>query len=97
MKLTNLLNKFQGLFQKEKPKLSDDLVQVLIRSLEHTQEEECSCDNVYAVVDQYAEMEFEGEDATRLMPLIKQHLEGCHDCCEEYEALLDILEKSNPA
>ncbi len=97
MKITALLNKFQGHFQKEKPELPDNLVESLIRSLENSQGEECSCDDVYAVVDQYAEMEFSGKDAARLMPLLKQHLEVCHNCCEEYEALLDILEKSNPA
>jgi hypothetical protein len=29
------------------------------------------------------------------MPLLRKHLDGCHDCCEEYEALLDILQHSN--
>jgi hypothetical protein len=47
------------------------------------------------VVDQYAEMEIHGQDAERLMPLLRKHLDHCHDCCEEYEALLDILQKSN--
>ena len=96
MKITDFLNKFQGHFRNEKPELPDNLVESLIRSLEHSQDEECSCDDVYAVVDQYAEMEFSGKDAARLMPLLKQHLEVCHNCYEEYEALLDILEKSNP-
>jgi hypothetical protein len=95
MKFTDLLHKFQGLLQKEKPKLPDEFVQDLIRSLEHTQDEECTCEEVYAIVDQYAEMEFSGKDAARLMPLLKQHIESCHNCCEEYEALLDVLEKSN--
>lgn len=97
MKITDLLHNIQGVFQKKKPEFPDELVQELIRSLEQSEEEECSCDDVYAVVDQYAEMKFSGEDAARLMPLLKQHLEACHNCCEEYEALLDILEKTNPA
>jgi len=97
MKLTDFFHKMQGVFQKKKPEFPDELVQDLIRSLEDDQQEECSCDDVYAVVDQYAEMEFSGKDAARLMPLLKQHMEGCHSCCEEYEALLDILEKTNPA
>lgn len=80
-----------------KPKLPDELIEGLIRSLEHTHDEECTCDDVYAVVDEFAEAEFRGEDAARLMPLIKQHMELCHNCCEEYEALLDILEKSQAA
>jgi hypothetical protein len=80
-----------------KPQFPDELIENLIRSLEHTHDEECTCEEVYAVVDEYAEAEVRGEDAARLMPLIKQHMELCHNCCEEYEALLDILEKSIPS
>lgn len=80
-----------------KPQIPDELIESLIRSLEHTHDEECTCEDVYAVVDEFAEAEFRGEDAARLMPLIKQHMELCHNCCEEYEALLDVLEKSQPA
>jgi hypothetical protein len=92
---TDLIHETQDPLQK-KPQLPDELIEGLIRSLEHTQEEECTCEDVFAIVDQYAEVEFHGEDAARLMPLIKQHMELCHNCNEEYEALLDILEKSNP-
>ncbi len=80
-----------------KPQIPDELIESLIRSLEHTHDEECTCEDVYAVVDEFAEAEFRGEDAARLIPLIKQHMELCHNCCEEYEALLDVLEKSQPA
>ena len=82
--------------QNDPNSLPDGLIENLIRSLEHTHEEECTCDEVYAVVDQYAEAQIRGEDAQRLMPLIKQHMELCQNCCEEYEALLDILEKTDP-
>ncbi len=97
MKIMDLFRRFQGLFRKESPELSDELVERLIHSLEDTAEDECTCEDVYAIVDEYAERQFQGEDAARLMPLIKQHLDICHDCCEEYEALLEILEKSQPA
>lgn len=86
-----------GQTQNDPPQLPDELIESLIRSLEHTHEQECTCDEVFAVVDQYAEAEIHGDDAARLMPLIKQHMELCHNCCEEYEALLDILEKSKPS
>ncbi|MFZ5881365.1 MAG: hypothetical protein ACOY0R_18515 [Chloroflexota bacterium] len=86
-----------GQTQDDQPQLPDALIESLIRSLDHTHDEECTCDDVYAVVDQYAEANIHGDDAARLMPLIRQHMELCHNCYEEYEALLDILEKSNPA
>jgi hypothetical protein len=94
---TDLIDKSQGSLRKSKPQLPDELIEGLIRSLEHTHEEECTCDDVYILMDQYADAEFHGEDVARLMPLIKQHMELCHNCNEEYEALLDILEKSNPS
>jgi hypothetical protein len=85
-----------GQTQNDPSQLPDELIENLIRSLEHTHEQECTCDEVFAVVDQYAEAQIHGDDAARLMPLIKQHMELCQNCHEEYEALLDILEKSNP-
>lgn len=86
-----------GQTQDDQTQLPDELIESLIRSLEHTHDEECTCEDVYAVVDQYAEANIHGDNAARLMPLIRQHMELCHNCHEEYEALLDILEKSNPS
>ena len=60
----------------------------LISSLEHTREGECSCDEVYAIADQYAESNLSGEDVERLKPLIHHHMKMCQECGEEYRALL---------
>jgi predicted anti-sigma-YlaC factor YlaD len=60
--------------------------------LQATQPNELSCDEVYELLDQYAEIIARGEDAAQLMPLIKHHLDMCEDCREEYRALLRILE-----
>jgi hypothetical protein len=65
--------------------------------LEQTREDEYSCDEVYQLLDQYAEAVQRGEDPAHLMPLVKYHLDLCVDCHEEYEALLRILEASPPA
>lgn len=62
--------------------------------LAHTQVVEYSCDEVLALLDQFAEMVVRGEDAARLMPLVQHHLEMCGDCREEFEALLRILQAS---
>jgi hypothetical protein len=52
---------------------------------------ELLCDEVHVLIDQFAEMKMRGEDPTRLMPLVQQHLEMCPDCREEYEALLEAI------
>jgi hypothetical protein len=69
-----------------------EMVKGLVGMVEKTQEAEIDCGEVYRLLDQYAEMILHGEDAEQLMPLVKQHLDLCMDCQEEYEVLLKILE-----
>jgi hypothetical protein len=95
MKIKDFIHHIRGLFHHQDSAIPDEIIQNLIRSLEDEEQgEECSCDDVFAVVDQYAELELRGQDAARLMPLLRKHMDGCHECCEEYEALLDILQKT---
>lgn len=49
------------------------------------------CDEVFAFLDESAERARKGENVAHLMPLVKQHLDMCPDCQEEYEALVRIL------
>lgn len=57
-----------------------------------TQETELSCDEVHALIGQYAEMAMAGENVAELLPLVYHHLEMCPDCREEFEALSRILQ-----
>ena len=63
----------------------------LLALAEAAGEEELSCDEVYALVDQYAECVARGEDADALMPLVREHLQRCAGCQEEFEALLRMI------
>ena len=74
------------------PELPDQVVHNLIKRLGNTREEELSCDEVFALVDEYAEASQRGEDVASLKPLIRHHLDMCRECNEEYEALLQVLE-----
>ncbi len=68
----------------------------MLRVLEEVpEEEEITCSELYAKLDEYVEREVDKKDAAYLMPLIREHLDICPDCCEEYEALLDVLSKSS--
>ncbi len=69
-----------------------EMAQKILEMLEKTQEEELTCDEVFALLDQFTEMAARGEDVARFMPMVKQHLEICGDCREEYEALLNIVQ-----
>lgn len=50
-----------------------------------------TCEQVFELIDQYAERAARGEDVTHLMPLVAAHLEMCPDCREYYEALERVL------
>jgi hypothetical protein len=69
-----------------------EMVKGLVGMIEKTQEIEIDCSQVYRLLDQYTELVLRGEDPGELMPLVKQHLDLCMDCHEEYEVLLKMLE-----
>jgi len=95
MKIHEIMHKIRLRFSHKETPIPDELIRDLIRSLEEEdREESCSCEDVFAALDEYAELELRGEDAARLMPLLRKHMDRCHDCGEEHEALLDILHKT---
>ena len=91
----NLLDWFKNLGREKgsAAPLSDDAVLDLIRYLENCDE---GCDEAFRALDQYAEIEIRKEDAARLLPVVHDHLETCTQCCDAYEALLDVLAKASP-
>lgn len=72
--------------------MNDTDVVGLIRYLET---HELDCEQVFDALDRYAEIEVKREDAAHLMPLVREHLNMCNECCDEYEALLDVLAKQS--
>jgi hypothetical protein len=94
MNLRAIIQKIKSSFNHhEEP--SNTAVLGFLHVLESVREEECSCDEIYTKIDQYVEREIDKKDAAELMPLIREHLDLCPECCEEYEALLDVLEKTS--
>lgn len=88
------MKNFFDLFKRRSraTKKPDPTMQTILRAVAMTEEKEFSCDEVYALVDQFAEMVKRGEDASHLMPLVQKHLDMCPDCREEYETLLQMME-----
>ena len=79
--------------QKELP---NEAVLGILRVLDNVpQEDEISCGELFAKLDEYVEREVDKKYAAILMPVIREHLDVCPDCWEEYEALLDILNKTS--
>ena len=77
-----------------KKDLSDNAVMGILRVLDEVPAEEISCAELFTRLDEYVEREVDQKDAAYIMPVIREHLDVCPECCEEYEALLDVLSKS---
>ena len=74
--------------------LQDEVVIRFLKVLDRVREEEMSCEEMYHQLDEFVEQEVQSHEAGKIMPLIQEHLEMCHECCDEYEALLTILENT---
>ncbi|MBV6450997.1 MAG: hypothetical protein MHPDNHAH_01724 [Anaerolineales bacterium] len=65
-----------------------------LRVLEEVRATDLTCDEIYSKLDEYVERQADRHDAAELMPLIREHLDLCPECCEEYEALLKVIEEA---
>jgi hypothetical protein len=54
-------------------------------------EPEVGCDECFALLDQYVELELAGEDADAAIPGLRAHFEGCSACREEHESLRALV------
>jgi hypothetical protein len=95
MNIQAIIQKIKSSFNHHEKELPNEAVLGFLRVLESVREDDAPCDEVYARIDEYVEMEIDKKDAAQLMPLVREHLDMCSECCEEYEALLDILEKTS--
>jgi hypothetical protein len=55
-------------------------------------EPEIGCDECFAQLDRYVELELTGAPADALVPGLRAHLVGCPACAEEHESLRALLE-----
>ena len=53
--------------------------------------EEIGCGDCGARLDRFAELRLQGLEAHEALPLVEEHLRQCHECEEEFEALMDVL------
>ena len=90
--LFDRLRHWLGLGRRSPVRLSAAGAAQIARALESTEEVEFDCDQVYQLVDQFAEAVRQGQNGAPWMPLIRAHLEKCSDCRPEFEALLAVLQ-----
>ena len=71
---------------EERPELKQALGRLL-----GPNEPEVGCDECFALLDQYVELELAGQDADAAIPGLRAHLEGCPACREEHESLRALV------
>jgi hypothetical protein len=52
---------------------------------------ELGCEQCFELLDVYVEAELAGEPADVHVPGMRNHLQGCPACAEEYESLRELL------
>ena len=68
-----------------------DTLKQMAREIITTRPDEIGFDECFEQLDRFVEMTLAGKNAAEAMPLVQDHLERCHDCHEEFEALLAAL------
>jgi len=71
--------------------LTERILKALIQQVEQTKEGIYTCEETFDLLDEYAELINSNQEAARLMPLVKAHLDICAGCTQRYEILLKIL------
>jgi hypothetical protein len=70
--------------------MNDDTFERWLQDIYNTQDEEISCSECFDLVSHFVEVEISGQDATAKLPQVKQHLDQCAACRQEYETLRDL-------
>lgn len=52
---------------------------------------ELSCEQCFAELDRYVELELQGAPADERIPAMRDHLEGCPACREDHDSLLAFV------
>ena len=68
-----------------------DRVKKLVRNIATTRPDEIGCDDCFEQMDRFVELRLAGKEIPEAMQLVQDHLNRCHDCHEEFEALLAAL------
>ncbi len=66
-----------------------------LRRLLGPAEPEIGCEECFERLDEYVELELQGEDADERVPGMRAHLEGCPACHEDYDSLRELAQSES--
>ena len=72
--------------------LNDAALTKLMNQVAQTEEGQYTCEETFALLDEYAELVVSGAEAAALMPLVEAHLRVCPECAPRFDVLRIILE-----
>jgi hypothetical protein len=72
--------------------LSDEQIRALLQTISRTRDEELNCDECLTGLGAFAESTLKGRPAEEACDLVRQHLQICGECSEEFMLLLKALE-----
>jgi hypothetical protein len=67
----------------------------LLEAARATRDVEIGCDDCLMQISRYCETELAGKDVPEALRLVREHLEICPECHEEYRALLSAMLEGN--
>ena len=70
--------------------MKSDRFENWLQKIYATQDDEITCTECFDLVSCFIELEMCGENPAVKMPQLKQHLEQCTACRDEYETLHDL-------
>jgi hypothetical protein len=71
--------------------LDPQALKAMARDIMTARPDEIGCAECLDQMDRFVEIELAGKDAAEAMPLVRDHLDRCGNCREEFEALLAAL------
>lgn len=71
--------------------MQTEVMQKLLKLVVITQEEEIDCGQCFKLLDIFADLTLQGEDAEKYYPMVTHHLKLCAGCREEFEAFMGSL------
>lgn len=72
-------------------KIDEEHMKKLVRAIASTRDREIDCKGCFEEVDKFVELELAGKNPAEALPLVKDHLDRCQNCHEEYQALLKAV------
>ena len=76
--------------------MSGDTVRRLLARLLGPSGPDIGCEQCFDELDRYVELELVGADADAGVPGMREHLEACPACREEYESLRALVRREQP-